>query len=102
MSLRVGNFCGLNHELGDVGEESALAEIDLFERDGGEKLREDTVDVGGSFETGAGTRECGGNAVGFGGGDCEKKQIPRCARDDMCAAGLHHKRRDPLPPYRCP
>jgi hypothetical protein len=44
----------LDHQLGDVGEESALAEIDFFERDRGEKLGEDTVDVSGSFQIGAG------------------------------------------------
>jgi hypothetical protein len=31
---------GLEHELGDAGEESALAEVDLFEGDRGEELRE--------------------------------------------------------------
>jgi len=43
MSLGVGNFCGLDHELGDVGEESVLAEIDFFERDRREELSENAV-----------------------------------------------------------
>jgi hypothetical protein len=30
MSLYAANFSGLYHELGDVGEQSALAEVDLF------------------------------------------------------------------------
>jgi len=67
MSLGIRDFCGLDHELGDVGEESALAEIDLFEGDGGKELGEDAVDVGGSFEVGAGTGESGGDAVGLDG-----------------------------------
>lgn len=67
MILRVGNFCGLDHELGDVGEESALAEIDFFERDGGEKLREHSIDFGGSLGIGAGSGQGGGEAISFGG-----------------------------------
>ena len=53
--------------MGDVGEKSALAEVDFLERDGGEELRENLVDVCGSFEIGGGRGESGGKALGFGG-----------------------------------
>src|SRR6266566_3581376 len=46
LSFCIGHFSGLDHELSDVGEESTLAEIDFFEGDGGEELREDLVDIG--------------------------------------------------------
>jgi hypothetical protein len=67
MSVWIGDFGGLDHELSDVGQERALAEIDLFERDGGEELGEDVVDVGGSFGIDAGSGESRGDAVGLGG-----------------------------------
>jgi hypothetical protein len=40
--LCAGNFRGLDHELGDVGEQSALAEVDLFS-DRGFSRREDRM-----------------------------------------------------------
>ena len=46
---RVGEFIGLQHKLCDVGEERSLAKIDLFAGDGREKLRQDAINVGGSF-----------------------------------------------------
>ena len=48
-SLGVRNLGSLDHELGDVGEEGALAESDFSEREGGEELREDLVNVGSVF-----------------------------------------------------
>jgi hypothetical protein len=57
----------LEHELGDVGEESALAEVDLFEGDRGEELRENLIDVRGSFEVGRGRGKSGRKRFGFGG-----------------------------------
>ena len=65
--MGVRTSCGLDHELGDVGEQSALAEIDLFERDRREELGEDAVDVGGSFGFGAGSGQGGGETIGLGG-----------------------------------
>jgi len=58
---------GLEHELGDVGEESALAEVDLFEGHRGEELRENLIDVRGSFEVGSRRGESGRKTFGFGG-----------------------------------
>ena len=67
MSLRIRNFCGLDHELGDVGEESALTEIDFLERDGREELREYSIDFGRSFGIAAGSGQSGGEAISLGG-----------------------------------
>jgi hypothetical protein len=67
LSLRVSNFGGLEHELGDVREESALAEVYFLEGDSGEKLREDLVDVRRGLEVGGARGESGGKAIGFGG-----------------------------------
>jgi len=49
LSHGVRNLGGLDHELGDVREEGALAESDFSEGDGGEELREDLVNVGSVF-----------------------------------------------------
>lgn len=68
MSLDVSNFGGLDHALGDVSEQSALAESDYSEGDGGEELREDLVNVGRGLyvRVGGGGGESGGETVGFG------------------------------------
>jgi hypothetical protein len=43
----------LQHELGDVSEESSLADVDFAPADGIEEFREDSVDLGHSFIAGS-------------------------------------------------
>jgi hypothetical protein len=45
-------LAGLEHQLGDVREERALAEVDFLKRDGGEKLCENLIDVRRGLEVG--------------------------------------------------
>jgi hypothetical protein len=67
LSLGVRNLASLDHELGDVRQEGALAESDFSEGDGGEELRENLVNVGSVFMSGSGGGgESGGKTVRFG------------------------------------